>query len=735
MSRFSEGNFVKRINLSLKSALLFFVLAAVAAPLFAEEGRPNIDYYLSPAGNDAADGSPGSPFCTLARARDQIRADKDAGKDALWTVHVGAGVYSVTEPILFGPQDSGKSDAPIVYRGEPGPEGELPLFSGGIEITGWRDEGGGVWSADLPTENGVPLYFEQLFVGDHRGVRAREPNEGFLKVVSGHDENPVNREKNIYPKTTNQSVTAEAGALDFMKDVPVEELRFAQAIVHHHWNTSHRIILGIDTEKSEIALKGLPQPYHNRWQKDSLLEIVNVRTAFDVPGEWFYDGLGGKVLYRPLPGETLENTKFVVPRAGLVRALSFLGEVAPKEEGKEPEARPVSDITFENLAFSFFDTPRRRNLMQDAELDPAVTGPLDRPGPSQFNAAQAAMFLDCTLGANYAERIVFCGCRVSHTGEYAVRFSNVRGCRIERSELSDLGGGGIIIVGSGGSSEDSPGFSNYNVIRNNRIREGGRFHASAVGILLGNCAHDNAVEHNEIEDFYYTGVSVGWTWGYKGGSTFRNRIEYNIIRKIGQGALADMGGVYTLGTLHGTRVCNNVIYDVKSNSYGGWGLYTDEGSEGVLMENNLVYNTTDGSFHQHYGRGNIVRNNILVNSTPYQVVASRIEPHRSFTFENNIVVWAEGRAFGHRFEKVDKLVRNNLWFCTTGPAMFGDEGDKTYEEMKVLGFDEGGICADPLFVDPEAGDYRLRPDSPALNIGFVPFDYSKAGCEKTDCEP
>ena len=148
------------------------------------------------------------------------------------------------------------------------------------------------------------------------------------------------------------------------------------------------------------------------------------------------------------------------------------------------------------------------------------------------------------------------------------------------------------------------------------------------------------------------------------------------------------------------------------------------------MENNLVYNTTDGSFHQHYGRGNMIRNNIFVDSTPYQVVASRVEPHRSFTFENNIVVWAEGQAFGHKFEEVEKVVRGNTWFCTTGPAMFGDKGDKTYEQMKEFGFDEGGVCADPLFADPENRDYRLRPESPALRTGFVPFDYSKAGIEK-----
>ncbi|MBQ3387754.1 MAG: right-handed parallel beta-helix repeat-containing protein [Thermoguttaceae bacterium] len=705
-------------------------------PLFAQDTSPaRIDYYLSPAGSDAAAGTADAPLATLTAARDRIRADKAAGQTGTWTVHIQPGTYSITEPILFTPEDSGTEGVPITYRGQPDAEGNLPVISGGIEIPGWRDEGNGVWSADIPfTETGDPIYFEQLFVGNRRAARAREPNEGFLKVVSGWDENPVNREKNIYPKTTRQSVTAEPGALDFFKDVPAEELRFAHAVIHHHWNTTIRIILGVDTEKSEILMKGKPQPYHNPWQSDSLLEILNVRSAFDQPGEWFYDGVNRKVLYRPLPGEELAGARFFVPRSGLARALRFEGNSQKAEGTDETKTDWVENITFENIRISYFDTPRRPETMQDAEIDPAVTGDLAKPGPAQFEPAQAAMYLDSAVSGLYARRIWFIGCTVSHIGEYAFRLHNVKQWRIEKCGISDLGGGGIILTGDGGPQEDSPGISNENIIQNNHLREGGRFHASAVGVLIGNNTHDSDVVHNEIEDFFYSGVSVGWTWGYKGGSAFRNRIEYNKIHKIGQGSLADMGGVYTLGALHGTRVCNNVIYDIKSNSYGGWGLYTDEGSEGVLMENNLVYNTTDGSFHQHYGRGNLIRNNILIDSTPYQVVASRVEDHRSFTFENNIVVWSEGRAFGHRFEEVHKRVRSNLWYCTTGEAMFGDNGDKTYEQMKASGFDEGGLCADPLFVDPENRDYHLQPDSPAFKIGFVPFDYTQAGCRESAAE-
>jgi hypothetical protein len=42
------------------------------------------------------------------------------------------------------------------------------------------------------------------------------------------------------------------------------------------------------------------------------------------------------------------------------------------------------------------------------------------------------------------------------------------------------------------------------------------------------------------------------------------------------------------------------------------------------------------------------------------------------------------------------------------------------------------VIADPLFVSPETGDWTLRPESPALKLGFTPFDWRKAGVTGDD---
>ncbi|MDO4570532.1 MAG: right-handed parallel beta-helix repeat-containing protein [Planctomycetia bacterium] len=662
------------------------------------------EFYVSPDGSDANDGSASAPFATLEKARDAIRAEKSAGKKEPWEVHLAAGTFSLNAPFALSAEDSGTPDAPVVYRGVPG----KTILSGGLNLPNWRDENG-VWVADLPKVEGKNLYFEQLFVNGRRAVRARFPNalKFFSGIVVQQEEKKVDGRQTFV-----QRVSSPHFAI--LKAVPKEELKFAHFIVHHNWNTTRRIILDFDAESNTIVVQGGMMQKHNPWRTTSPCVIENLRPAFDQPGEWFYDGCAGKVYYRPLPDESIETVSFVVPKPGLAQFVTINGT---------PEV-PISDVRFVDVRFEYTDTPRRRATMESACLGPSVSGDLSEPGVSQFDPSQAAFNTDAAIMVDNARRIVFERCEIFHTGEYGMMLKSVNECAVLRCTLRDLGAGGIRL---GGGS-----LATKNVVADCIIQSGGRFHPSGVGVWIGNQTEDNQVIHNDIGDFYYTGVSAGWRWGYQGGHALRNSIEFNIIHDIGQGVLADMGGVYTLGTSHGTRVCNNVIYNVESFGYGGWGLYPDEGSEGILMENNLVYDTMDGSFHQHYGKDNIIRNNIFARNKPnpmrdapaHQVAVTRVEDHRSIVFERNIIYWNEGTSVGYNTEKVRADIRSNLWWKTTGEVEFKG---KSHAEWVEMGKDVGGLTADPLFVDAEKNDFRLKAGSPAQKIGFVPFDYTQAG--------
>ena len=187
-----------------------------------------------------------------------------------------------------------------------------------------------------------------------------------------------------------------------------------------------------------------------------------------------------------------------------------------------------------------------------------------------------------------------------------------------------------------------------------------------------------------------------------------------------------MGGIYTLGPSQGTVVLNNIFHDVYSYSYGGWGLYTDEGSTGILFENNLVYNVKNGGFHQHYGKENIVRNNILAFSKLYQLQATRVEKHLSFTLENNLIYYDTGVVLSGRWDKIKTISRNNCYWNAAGdPVKFLG---KSLADWQADGHEQGSIIADPGFKNAAQRDFRLNPNSPALKkTGFKPFDYSQAG--------
>ena len=664
------------------------------------------------------------PFRSLEAARDAIRSLPQAqrAKQPI-EICILPGTYVRKEPFVLDARDSGTETAPVVYRSW---MDESVVISGGKEVRDWTRtdlNGHRVLISDLSRLPGGYAPFEQLWVNGHRAIQARTPNRGYWQIPAA-------------PKVE-QDPAAErrARTYDFAY-APADEHHFTGvqdgvAVIFNKWLEYHMPLDRVDLENDKIICMK---------QSDRALEIDDHyyleggRAMLDQPGEWYLDRQANKLYYYPLAGES----EVVATIPSLVTVLQVEGDADSKQWAKH--------LQFRGLTFSH------------------TTWVLPRDsGPSGYG--QADIRMDGAVRLLDAKKCLFKHCEITAIGNYGLEIGP--GCsqnRVLGCDIHDLGAGGFLI----GPKIRPPSKNRYavkqeayppvldnpvdacadNEIADCRIYDGGRYFHCAVGIWIGQ-SPDNTVHHNEIYDFYYSGISSGWTWGYGSALATGNRFEYNHIHHIGQRGngdgrvLSDLGGIYTLGDQTGTVIRHNIFHDIMAGKYGGWAIYCDEGSRNILIENNLAYRCRHACFDQHYGKDNIVRNNIFAFADTSVVMMARAQAHSGFVLTNNILlsdgtpIYAGGYEYDVNTPGAFAADHNLVW-STAGQVLGAQDRfpSRLYEpnepvlswaQWQALGYDRNSIIADPGFKDPANGDFRLPEDSPAIRIGFKPFPLNEAG--------
>ncbi len=640
------------------------------------------EFWVVPDGNDANPGTPARPFASIAAAQRhgrELRRLHQVGTNEPVRIILRGGNYPLDSPLFFRPEDSGTESSPTIIEAAPN---EQPVVSGGVVIQGWKKTKGKipglpsaarsqVWVADAPALGGRSLEFRQLWVNNRKAVRAREPNGDTLNRLVAWDK--TNQEAWIPGSAAASAAFRRAPAPNTSQDGNTEQLErpIAKAddagvvgstrggcapqsqlemVVDQVWEIAVLRVKSVRLDDGKACLT-FQQPesqleFEHPWPPVTVTTnyqapffLANAIEFLDSPGEWFEDLAAGKVYYWPRPGEDLTRAEVVAP------ALETLVRV----EGTLD--RPVENIVFRGIRFEHATWLRPSEtghvplqagmFMLDAyRLKPKGTA--DRP--KLDNQAWLGRPPGGVSAAN-ANHISFQRCRFEHMASAGLDFqSGTHDDLIEGCVFRDLGGNGIQIgkfADSGLEAHlaynpaDEREICTRETIANNLVTDCGTEDWGCVGIAAG-YVRQTAIQHDEISQLPYTGISLGWGWT-KATNCLRDNVIYaNHIHHVAT-RLGDTAAIYTLSAQPGTVVSENAVHDIVPSpdvpDPDHWFyLYLDEGSSFITVRDNWC--PAEKFLKNANGPGNVWENNGPMVSEKIKAAAG-LEP----AFQDLLAPW------------------------------------------------------------------------------------------------
>jgi hypothetical protein len=577
---------------------LSWLLAAVAVATLAQsqgstQGLSAI--YVSPSGDDANAGNEAAPFRTLERARTAVRG-RTAGMTGDIVVYLRGGVYSLTNTLTFDAQDSGANGFQVVYRAYPG---ETPVLSGGQRLTNWMAAGGNLYRAPVGS-----LRFRQLYIDGRRAVRARTPNEGSYWEVRSWDTSG-RRVEVASDEIGNWQRRNQAEMVILGRGVNQSNLRVGAVSI----SGTGAWITPLEPERTRIFQQVYPPKDQFRpFYFENALELL------DAPGEWYLNSDTNEVYYWPRPGENMATAEVIAPR--LERLVGVVGTLDA----------PVHHIQFRGITFehSTWLVPSSEGYVGD-QASIVFTQPLPDDEISSYpgHRLPAGVHVEAANTIRF-ERNVF-----RHMGASALNlYRAVNDAVVVGNVILDVSASGISVdLNLQGNPSDQRVISRRARLTNNYIAATGRDYYQSVGIMLG-YTDAAVVEHNELQDMPYSGISVGWGWANVDSALRNNMVRYNRVESV-LNKMSDGAGIYTLSKQPGTLIAENYVRDiVRTGVQGGFnmsGIYLDEGSSQITVRDNVLVNTGDRKIFQNANGPN----NTFVNNdgtSPTVIANAGLEP-------------------------------------------------------------------------------------------------------------
>ncbi len=655
------------------------------------------DIFVS-ASAENGNGTQEQPFNNIVSAKEKAKEMRASGINDKITVWISEGTYILEQTLVFDETDADN----VVYRAMPN---ENVSFSGAVSITNWREDtqnGVRVFTADIPDG----MNFDAVTKDGTTLPKTRYPETGYLTIeTEDHSDAMFTPENTVWSETLGDM--AFIGNSSYNPE-SIKNVQNVVVRVLHKWVNDLHYLKSYDSENNKYYTC---EPFAMTVKEGDRYFFENVYEELNSAGEWYFDKAENKLYYVPMEGDTTDNT---VVNSCVNDKLILMSDTDNIE---------FFGITFRDTNFSLPD------------LTKSDAGWLSTYG---IRFPQAEYDTEAAVDITKAENINFTNCNFYNIGNTALKYNKlVKNSAVKSCYFKNIGANGVYIHGNN-SKADEEITENINVI-DCKIESYGRNWQSAIGILITH-ARTCTIENNEITDGYYTAISVGWLWGYDYSVTGGIKIKDNLIYNIGQGWLSDMGGIYTLGEQTGTVISGNVIHDVAADpnegGYGGWGLYFDEGSANIVAENNLIYSCGSQSFHQHYGKDNILRNNIFALSDDGQIRCTKNEDHNEFHLTGNIILTNDSAAYAELRETKFTDDGNLFWDLKNGKYVFSSYStdnpslsDMMYDYLaKQMGYHVNAVYENPQFRDPLNGDFTIADGNEAIEkIDFTPWNYNNAG--------
>ena len=510
------------------------------------------DFYVAPDGDDTGPGTLGSPFATLARARDAVRKRMAAGLTRDVRVLLRGGTYYVPEGVAFGPEDSGTAEHAVTYAAYPG---EVPVLVGGVRLTDWTRHEGAVWRAPIP--NGIEP--TQLFENGRRLALARTPNEGYFRTEANVEGKPktafVYRAKDLDPTGWDWG----EGRI-FMWPT-------------HDWFSTDKPIAGIDPEKRIIQFEG-EGGYDIR--PNNRYVVRNVLALLDRAGECTISLKQQRVYVRPRR-----------PSIGRQWIIASSAENLIAIQGAD--GKPVRNLHFEGLDLGI------------------ANGDVVRIG-----GAEDCSIRFCTienggsrgvLVQGHAQRITVYGCLIREHGLHGVELQGLGLGKpdvnhhhvVENNHIHHCGR----LVGHGYGVRVQQ--SGHNRIVHNHVHHMPRYATTIKGIRYQVLRKQiEGVTFENRHDFLHSR---------------NNLLAYNHIHHVNLDS-QDTGAMESWGPGRDNVYDHNLIHDVGNARFTiQSGMYLDDATDHFTVTNNIIYGVVGAGGDQPIfakGIGNRIDNNILV---------------------------------------------------------------------------------------------------------------------------